>query len=621
MKNSPFLLLLLLLLLAGACAKAPAPPPRSVLLVTFDTTRADRLSPWGGSPEVSPSIGRLAREGAVFETAFSAVPETLPSHVTILSGLLPPAHGVRVNGTPVPPGVRTMALVLSEAGFATGAVVGAGVLDPGFGLRRGFDLYDRAFLEAERRGEAERRAEEVNGVALDWLRTVAPGRRFFLWVHYFDPHDPYDPPAPFAERFPGRPYEGEIAYADHALGRLLEGTRESGRLDSTLVCVTADHGEGLGDHGESRHSIFLYDSTMRVPLLLWRPGSVPAGRIRGIARLLDVAPTLLDLLGLPVPAGMSGRSLVPALATGAIEAKEGVYMEANHPAGTHGWSALRALRTAEWKFVRAPRSELYDLRSDPAEARDRIREEPDVAARMDRTLLEMERRSAPVGESAPPVPEAGPMLSALGYVGASTATFAASDRDPKDHVWELAHFERARDLADRKLFAEALREMAPVLERDPTNPEAAFLAGQAAWSAGDLETAEARIGRSLALKPDYPNARTLHAIVAAERGDLPAAEARFRETLRGAPTFSRAKLNLAVLLLNQGRKAEAEPLLREYVRERPNAFDGWELLGSLLAEDPASLPEATAALERALAIRPGAAEVAERLRRLRNRPG
>jgi tetratricopeptide (TPR) repeat protein len=196
------------------------------------------------------------------------------------------------------------------------------------------------------------------------------------------------------------------------------------------------------------------------------------------------------------------------------------------------------------------------------------------------------------------------MLSALGYVGASRAPFAASDRDPKDHVWELAHFERARDLADRKLFAEAMRELAPVLERDPTNPEAAFLAGQAAWSAGDLETAEARLGRSLALKPDRR-----------------AAAARFRETLRGAPTFSRAKLNLAVLLLNQARKTEAEALLREYVRERPNAFDGWELLGSLLGDDPASRPEAIEALERALAIRPGAAEVAERLRRLRSRPG
>ncbi|HET6203191.1 MAG TPA: sulfatase-like hydrolase/transferase [Planctomycetota bacterium] len=606
------------LALLGACHRSAPLPPRNAILATFDTTRADRLAPWGGKPDVAPRLERLAREGAVFETAFSPVPETLPSHTTLLTGLLPPAHGVRVNGTPLPGKVRTIAQVLSEAGFATAAVVGAGVLDPGFGLRRGFDLYDREFLQAERPDAAERRAEEVNAVALEWLRRQDPGRRFFLWVHYYDPHDPYDPPSPFAERFRGRPYEGEIAYADACLGRLLDAAREAGRLDGTLVCAAADHGEGLGEHGELYHSVFLYDSTVRVPLLFWDPGRIPAARIRGVVSLLDVAPTLLDLLGLPVPSAMAGRSLAPSFATGAIDAAGPCYMEANHGAGTYGWAPLRALRTADWKFVRAPRPELYRLRDDPGEARNLLAEEPERVAGMDRTLRAVEERAGSLGETSPPEPEAGRLLAALGYAGSAFPEGPPSDRDPKDRVWEVAHFYRARDLAEKKRYREALEELEPVLEKDPANPEAAFLAGELSWNAGDLSAAEARLARCLELKPDYPNARTLHGIVAAQRGDVAAAEDRFREALRRAPTFSRAKLNYAVLLLNLGRSKEAEPLLRDYVRQRPNAFDGWELLGRLLAVDPSRREEAVSTLERALAVRPGDAEIAGLLRRLKD---
>ena len=609
-------LLLALLLVAPCACGSGAERPRNLLLVTLDTTRADRLGAYAGPADTSPRFDALAREGVLFESAFCSIPETLPSHTTLFTALEPPAHGVRINGTPLPRDLRTLAEVLSEAGFATGAVVGAGVLDPGFGLQRGFDFYDRRFLGGGSGEETERKAEEVNEIALRWVSGRDPGRRFFLWVHYYDAHDPYEPPAPFSERFEGREYEGEIAYADEQLGRLLDGLRAGGRLESTLVAVTADHGEGLGDHDEPYHSVFLYDSTVRVPLLLWSPASLPAIRVGGLARLVDLAPTLLELLGSRGLEGTAGRSLVPSITGGAIDPPPPVYLEANHPAAFYGWSALRALRTTEWKFVLAPRRELYRLGPDPLERRNVLDEEPQAAGRLESILRDLEARASASLRPTEVDPEAAEALAALGYAGSSVPE-TASGKDPKDWVWEVPLLYRARDLLRTGRDGEAVDLLESIAEKDDSNPEVAFLLAQAARKTGRLDLADRWLARTLELRPDYANARTLLAIVCAQRGDPRRAEEEFRETIRRAPTFTKAKLNLAILLGSQSRAGEAEALLREVVHERPNSFDGWDALASLLEADPARREDAIEALDRALVLRPGAGAIRVRLDRLR----
>jgi arylsulfatase A-like enzyme/Flp pilus assembly protein TadD len=608
----------LLLLAPLGCGRSER--PRDLLLVTLDTTRADRLAAYGGAPDVSPRLDAFFREAVVLESAFCPIPETLPSHATLLTGLDPPAHGVRGNGIPLPAREATLAGTLRERGRATGAFVGSGALDPSFGLARGFETYDRAFLQEGEGDSSERRAGEVNAAALAWIRALPRDRSFFLWVHYYDPHAPYDPPAPYAERFRDRPYDGEVAYADACFGALIDALRVEGRLEDALVCVAADHGEGLGEHGEPFHSILLYEETVRVPLAFSSPRRLPPRRVRGVVRLADVAPTLLDLLGIPVPPGLDGRSLAPFLERGEVD-ERAAYLEASHGASAYGWAPLRGLRTAEWKYVRAPRPELYRLADDPRERRDLHASQAQVAARLERMLAEVEARAASRGASpSAPDPNAEALLASLGYAGGGRASVPGSDRDPKDFVDEVALFYRAAELGREKRFGEAMARIEPLAARDPNNPEAAILLGDLAWSAGDFATAERWLSRAIELKPGHARSRLLHAVVAAQRGEKGIAEERFREALRWNPSHAETRENLAALLLQGGRPAEAERLLRDLLRERPRRLGAWTRLVAILASDPARRAEAAEALETALAHRPDAMELAEMLEALRRAP-
>ncbi|MGH7149281.1 MAG: sulfatase-like hydrolase/transferase, partial [Planctomycetota bacterium] len=581
-----------------------------LLLVTFDTTRADRLAAYGGMGDATPRLDAFFREAVTFETAFCPIPETLPTHATLLTGLSPLAHGVRGNGLPLPKGVRTIAEALREKGWATGAFVGSGALDPSFGLARGFEVYDKDFLQGGGVDFAERRAGEVNAAALAWVRALPKDRRSFLWVHYFDPHAPYEPPEPFASRFAGRPYDGEVAYADACFGELLDALRAEARLADSLVCVAADHGEGLGDHGEPFHSILLYEETVRVPLAICDPGRPGPRRVPGVVRLADVAPTLLDLLGMTIPPDLDGRSLAPFLEGGAVD-ERAAYLEANHGAAAYGWAPLRGLRTAEWKYVRAPRPELYRIGDDPREERNLHASESQVAGRLEKMLAEVEARSSAKATASPSAdPDAQAMLSALGYAGGGTAGIPPSGRDPKDYVGAVAVFYRAAEAGRRKRWGEAIALLEPVAREDPQNPEAAILLGEFSWSAGDFAAAERWLSRAVELRPGHPRARLLHAVVAAERGEKDLAEERFREALRWNPTHAETKENHAALLLQVGRGAEAERMLREIVRERPKRASAWKRLITILAADPAREEEAIRALEAAAAARPDVREFA-----------
>ncbi|MFN8094844.1 MAG: sulfatase [Vicinamibacteria bacterium] len=359
--------------LAAAPAGAPRSAPPNVLLVTIDTLRADHVGAYGASFAATATIDRLAREGVRLADAVVHVPQTRPSHASLMTGRLPYEHGLRDNySPPLPASLPTLASVLATAGWDTAGFVGAYPVSRPSGLDRGFALYDDPFAGGDAstsEARTERRAKEVVDRALAWLDRPR-ARPFFAWVHLFDPHAPYEAPAPFRARFAKRPYDGEVAYADAEVGRLVAWLDARGLRGRTLVVVTSDHGEGLGDHGEAEHMLFVYDSTLRVPLVASWPGRFPAGSVvTGQFRAIDLMATLLDLAGVAAPP-TSGASRADALRTanGRIRDNES-YAESLYAQMHFGYAPLRALRGEGWKLVDAPKAELYRVAEDPGETR------------------------------------------------------------------------------------------------------------------------------------------------------------------------------------------------------------------------------------------------------------
>jgi arylsulfatase A-like enzyme/Tfp pilus assembly protein PilF len=606
-------------------ARTPVTPP-SLLLVTLDTLRADRV---GGGRGLTPALDALAARGVSFEEAVASVPLTLPSHSTILSGLEPTRHGVRDNGTYVfPEEPPTLATILQARGYATAAFVGAHVLDRRFGLARGFGHYDDR-IERRDEGpsvlESERRGDAVADAAAGWIR--AQTGRYFAWVHLYDPHAPYEPPEPYAGAYAGSPYDGEVAFADACVGRVLEAARAASG-DALLVAVLADHGEGLGDHGERTHGFFVYQSTLRVPFILAGPGLPRGERRAGLARTADVLPTVLARLDLPAPSGIDGADLLRARPREA-------YAESRYAAG-FGWAPLFSFRVGTLKYVEAPRPELYDLAEDPDEARDLARERPADAARL-RAALAAFRRSEREGASAPIDAESAEKLRALGYVAgpAPAAGGAAAGTDPKDALplWQLfeeASWARAR--GERDLAVARLREL---VARDPRNP--AFLRGLAsalrlgghaaeaarvlddlvraapqdalAWheramaqaAAGRLEDAAASAERAVALGPTLPEPHNHLGVLRARLGRPQAALEAFAAAVRLDPNNARAWNNRANALRALGRRDEAAAAYREAVERSPAYTDPLNGLG-VLAVEAGDLDAAAAAFGRVLGL-------------------
>jgi choline-sulfatase len=440
-----------------SCQAGANRTPLNVVLITLDTTRADRLSPYGLMDVSMPHLERLAREGVVFDQATSVAPLTLPAHSSIFTGLFPVAHGVRDNADkPLSADHTTLAEILKAHGFETAAFVGSTVLDPGRGLDQGFSRYrgvSGTTSETTLKGRTtttlkgrttgvesrQRRGDEVMTDAIQWLDAIGDDR-FFLWTHLYDPHRPYDPPEPFRSRHFDS-YIGEIAFVDSQIGRLLQALEHRGLLDRTLVVVAGDHGESLGDHGERDHGIFLYESVLRVPLII-RGAGFASRRVGDVVRLVDVMPTILDVLDLPVPA-MDGVTLADVMrGTRSVELE--VVAESMYPL-RFGWSPLRALRGGRYKLVDAPRPELYDLDRDPFETRNLFEERRTLADAMRRRLDLLTGGPHAAQDATRDIVPAGLRddLAALGYVSASPMRI--SDRhtnlpDPKDHIG--THLER-----------------------------------------------------------------------------------------------------------------------------------------------------------------------------------
>jgi len=588
--------------LAG-CGPTPPPPVDRLVLVTIDTLRADHVGCYGDPTAHTPVLDALAASGIRFEQAISPAPLTMPSHGSMLTGLDPPAHGVRSNGAaPLSPEVPLATESLRDAGFATAAFVAAAVLDARYGLARGFERYDDEASSRRAAGTgsyAERAGDEVVDAALAWLRT-APDR-FFLWVHLYDPHADYDPPPRFARLVPGDPYGGEIAFADAQLGRLLQGIERRFGHDSLAILVTSDHGESLDEHGEDSHGLTPYDATQRVPLLLRAPGLPRGGVVRAPVRTIDVAPTLLELAGAAPLPGVRGRSLV-GLAQGRSEPPRLAYVEAIEPQVAFGWSPLLGVRSETHKYVRAPRPELYDLARDPHELHDIAGAEPERVAELDAVLEEIlveARAQAPKGGGPSGLDAAErERLESLGYVAPDTGLPGGREigevggPDPKDRMGEAQALQRARQLVRDGLGDRALALLAGVRSDTPpvqrVRADAALAAGRfdvagevaRAWIAadpdksdghallgatrlglGELDAAEASFERVQALAPDRPRGALGLASVARARGDREA-ERRWVERADAVETEpGAARLQLAVLDLRTGRVDEGRAAL------------------------------------------------------------
>jgi tetratricopeptide (TPR) repeat protein len=446
----------------------------NVLLVTLDTTRADRLGCYGYMGGKTPNLDALAAAGVLFQNVYAQVPLTLPSHCSIMTGTTPLTHGIHNNGGYVlSPERTTLAEMLKARGFRTAAFVASFSVDSRFGLDQGFDLYDDSFQAGLpfKPVNSERRADTVAALFSAWLDGQA-GEPFFAWVHFFDPHLPYRPPAPFDREFSSNPYDGEIAFMDEAVGTVVGKLREMNLLERTLVVLAGDHGEAFGEKVETGHGVFLYDGTMKVPLILRAPGRLPEGRVvSSRVRLTDIVPTVLDMVGLSVPAEVEGQSLVP-LASGKKGRDRETYIETFYPRENFGWSELVGLISGDWKYIRAPKPELYNLRTDPAETRNEAGSTGETVAGLDRKLGDLVRKSAGLaaGPSRPLTAEEQERLRSLGYVNFSGGGAASSAADPKDKldVLKLAQLAEGFELEGR--YAEARDAYARLLELVPDSP-------------------------------------------------------------------------------------------------------------------------------------------------------
>jgi len=574
---------------APAAAAAPR-PARNLLIITLDTTRADHLSAYGGREAKTPVLERLAREGTRFEYAFAAAPVTLPSHASLFTGLYPTAHGIRNNGNfRLEAGALTLAEALRAQRFTNGAVIGSQVLDSRYGLDQGFDDYDDQLPPEERVKTlfTERTATEVADRGIDWLRQRGE-ERWFLWLHFFDPHFEYRPPEPFKTEYAGHPYDGEIAYADREVGRVLEALRELGQLDTTLVVVTSDHGEGLGDHGESSHGLFVYDATMRVPLLLRHPGSVPAGRVVApLVRLIDVFPTALDLLALPPAApGIHGVTLRPLL-EGKQDPPRQAWLESWLPRLNYGWSELTGVREASWKYIRAPRSELYAVASDRQEARNVIETEAQRAESMRAALAKLEREITPGGKPLATAQEPDDAtrraLESLGYVATGKGTLGDSaGADPKDEVGEFERIMEAIGKVARQDWGGAIPALRDLVRDHPRSAYLRTHLGNALRKSGKGPEAIAELKLSLEVDPTDFGTLTDLGNAYFEAGDLDEAAVYFRRVLAANSHMAVAYHNLGLIEQRRGRDAEAVKLYRQALVENPDLVRTLINLGTLL---------------------------------------
>jgi arylsulfatase A-like enzyme/tetratricopeptide (TPR) repeat protein len=604
--------LLLLLLLLGSWWSVSRPtirrePGLNVLLITVDTLRADAVGVYGRSGSPTPWIDRLAQNGVRFAHAHAHNVITLPSHANLLTGRLPPDHGVRDNaGFRLPPDTETLATRLKAQGYRTAAFVSAFPLDSRFGLAQGFDVYDDRFTDTGPRPAfliQERSGDQTVALARQWLETVG-GDPWFCWVHLYEPHYPYEPPEPFASRWPGDPYAGEVAAADAALRPLLEPILSAGSDGRTLVVVTSDHGESLGEHGEATHGIFAYEAALRVPLVVYQPRLFRSRVVDAPAGHVDLLPTVLDALELPLPGGLAGRSLLPAIAGADTVRDAAVYFEALSGSLNRGWAPLFGLVRGGFKYIDLPIPELYDLRADPREQRNLADSEPGRVTTM-RAHLDTVRGPDSVATTRPESTEARERLRSLGYIvgGVTPRARYTEEDDPKRLI---ALDTMLQEIVERYLAGDlqaAIERGRELVHRRPTMAVSWMYLAHLEREADNLEAAVEALRRAVALSPADPVPLALLGAYLTEAGRAQEAADLLEQAAHVPDADLEIMTSRALALARLGRtEAALATLARARAREPLNAT----LLvhvGTVrvMAEDRAA---ARAAFEEALTLNP-----------------
>jgi arylsulfatase A-like enzyme/Tfp pilus assembly protein PilF len=630
-----------------ASALAAAAPPPNVILITVDTTRADRMGFLGSKLGLTPNLDTLARDSAIFTRAFSQVPLTAPSHATILTGTYPQFHQVNDFQVPLAQDLPYAPAILRKRGYSTSAFVGAMVLDPhaGFarGFDRGFDTYDAGFHQVrpgeDRYHSTERRGGEVVAHALAWLNQHPQGP-FFMWLHLYDAHDPYDPPEPYKSKYASALYDGEIAYADSALGTFLSQLRARGLYDGALIAVMADHGEALGDHGEDTHGFFLYDETIHVPLVIKLPSAASAGKdsttksaagkkIENRVGLVDVLPTILEAVGIAVPQEVQGESLLgmlmpkpaPAESVGASAVPDAspdrpAYAETDYPRNTYGWSPLRALRTGKYLYIKAPQQELYDQYEDPKAEHDLASASTAVTSTLAGQLDAFRQRTSSSREAPKSTvdPEAQAKLAALGYVAtdsnASKAGAAGAKEqgaDPKDKI-EIANLiHRTYLLIEDQRYQEAVPLLRQLIAKEPDTPLAYAQLGQCFVSLKDYSQAVPVLRKAVELRPDMTLPHFQLGVALLETRDIAGAVPELEMVVARVPRWEEAHLLLQMAYAHTDRMPEAIKECENVLEFDPDHYGTNLLLGRVL-ELTGKPAAALLRLKKAAALEPKAPE-------------
>lgn len=556
----------------------------NLIFITVDTVRADHLGVYGSKTAKTPVLDALARSGALFQNAQAAVPLTGPSHATLLTGRYPPVHGVRDNVTFIlRESEKTLAEHLKSAGYDTAAFIGAYPVASAFGFAQGFDRFGEDFAAHSIGSEgAERPANMVVDDALSWLNARERKAPFFAWVHLYDAHAPYVPPAPFDATFQSNPYDGEIAFVDAQIGRLLESLDPKVRAN-TVVAVMADHGESLGEHGEKTHGVLIYQATMHVPFILNGPGIPPGATVPERVAPIDVAPTLVALLGLQPASEFRGRALVGAIQGGRVP-EDVIYGESLFGRLNCRWSPLRSIVKGNFKYVEKTNPELFDLSQDPLEAKNLVSVERERASDLRSQLEKAMAAMAPGGDRVSVVKldaEQEERLRSLGYTGGGGGGAGALDIDGlPDPQARIADYEKLQVLlADGVRAPEHIEEARTIVAKDPGNPFAAFALGSVGYQAGFFATARRAFERSLELDPDRPNIRLQLGRLLRDSGLMAASEKEHRIAVElSGPSDIRARASFALTLVRVGKLDEAESVLNELRAKSP---DHPEVLASL----------------------------------------
>ena len=594
--------------LAGQVKHAP-----NVVVITIDTLRADHLGCYGYKQIRTPNIDALAADSVRFERAYTPVPVTLPAHTAIFTGTYPTLNGMHdFSGNKLNPKQPTLATVLRQQGYTTGAVIGSAVLDSRFGLNQGFDFYYDHFdfnrLQEANLDAMERPGNVVTDIALDWLGKNTQGK-FFLWMHLYDPHYPYRPPAPYSEQYKDQVYDGEIAFADAQFGRLIAFLKAKGLYDNTLIVLTGDHGESLGEHGEKTHGFFLYNATLHVPVIIHLPGETAANTVSDLVTLTDLMPTVLNELKIEVPAQVQGRSLLPLLKA-KKEVPDSVYAETFLPRLHFNWSELRSVETEKYQFIQAPKPELYDLIADPGETRNLYADKKAVGDELQarlRALVSQYSADQELAEKTGIDPALMERLKSLGYAGFSGGTNSTttdnSGADPKDRIQVYELISEAVAESQHGEYQSSTEKLTAALKTEPNSVPVHYLLGLNHYRLREYPKAVAELERVLELSPAYALATYQLGLAYARNGDLDQAIQTLQRALELDGTNFSAAFNLGAAYLKKQMIPQAVAAFRQSATIDPEYAAAHRALGELLLYQ-GQTDEALAELRRATELDP-----------------